>query len=81
MFNPSYFLLFYEIQERKTNPYLIFSTSKYQTGKMLFRLIRGCRNPSVRECRLVTPTLVKTVRARATFVNQAVSVVKEQVSK
>lgn len=81
IFNPSYFLVFYKIQERKTNPYLIFSTSKYQRGKILLRLIRGCRNSSVLECRLVTPMLVKTVHARATFVNQPVSVVKAKVSK
>lgn len=41
-------------------------------------MIRGYRNPSVPECQLATPVLVKTVHARATFVNQAISGGKEK---
>lgn len=44
-------------------------------------MIRGCKNSSVLEYQLITPMSVKTVHARATFVNQAISVVKEKGSK
>lgn len=47
----------------------------------MIRLIKSCRNSSVLECQSDTPTLVKTAHARATFLNQAISVVKEKGSK
>lgn len=47
----------------------------------MIRLIKGCRNPSVLECQFDTQMLVKTAHARAIFLNQAISVVKENGSK
>lgn len=81
---PSYFLLFYQIQKSGVGgaprdlQYQKTSEKQNTLKSGITRLIRGCRNLSVLECQLATPVLVKTVHARATFVNQATSGGKEK---